>query len=246
VTTPDPFASTPDPGAQQPGQPPATQWQASTVPSQQPPTAPSQPDYATYDYGQPASASTYAQPAPGFSQQATDASAAQAQPTYAGAYQPAYGTPGSQGTDGTSIAALVTGVLGLGAVATILGAIGLRKTADGTRKGTGMAWAGVILGILGTIGWSLAAAWFIAGAAIVTSSGLEFDDLEGSTDIIFSDADTYGDDPELDALWDGCAAGDMAACDDLYFESPLNSEYEEFGDTCGGLGRPDGQVWCEY
>ncbi|WP_372595384.1 hypothetical protein, partial [Actinotalea sp.] len=45
---------------------------------------------------------------------------------------------------------------------------------------------------------------------------------------------TYGDDPELDALWDACAAGDMVACDDLYFAAPFDSEYERFGDSCGG------------
>lgn len=43
----------------------------------------------------------------------------------------------------------------------------------------------------------------------------------------------YGDDPELDALWDECADGDMVACDDLYFSSDFGTEYEEFGNTCG-------------
>jgi len=43
----------------------------------------------------------------------------------------------------------------------------------------------------------------------------------------------YGDDASLDALWDACEGGDMAACDELYFESPFGSAYEEFGNTCG-------------
>ncbi|MFC7403554.1 hypothetical protein [Georgenia alba] len=47
-------------------------------------------------------------------------------------------------------------------------------------------------------------------------------------------ADRYGEDPELDALWDACEAGDPAACDDLYLDSPSGSEYEDFGFTCGG------------
>ena len=38
----------------------------------------------------------------------------------------------------------------------------------------------------------------------------------------------------LDALWDACEEGDGQACDDLYFQSPFDSEYEEFGKTCGG------------
>ncbi len=46
----------------------------------------------------------------------------------------------------------------------------------------------------------------------------------------------YGDDAELDALYDACAAGDGQACDDLYYQSPFGSEYEDFGNTCGGRG----------
>jgi len=49
-----------------------------------------------------------------------------------------------------------------------------------------------------------------------------------------SDASSYGDDPELDALWDACEAGDDVACDDLYWESPLGSEYESFAQENGG------------
>ncbi len=49
----------------------------------------------------------------------------------------------------------------------------------------------------------------------------------------------YGDDPELDALWDACAAGDGAACDALFDAAPLGSDYERFGSTCGDRGvRP--------
>ncbi|WP_324649265.1 hypothetical protein [Georgenia sp. H159] len=54
---------------------------------------------------------------------------------------------------------------------------------------------------------------------------------------------SYGDDPRLDGLWDACADGDGQACDTLYMESPAGSEYEEFGDTCGGRYEPQ-QVWC--
>jgi hypothetical protein len=43
---------------------------------------------------------------------------------------------------------------------------------------------------------------------------------------------TYGDDTTLDALWDGCEGGDLPACDTLYADSPLGSDYEEFGSTC--------------
>lgn len=67
----------------------------------------------------------------------------------------------------------------------------------------------------------------------VGDSEFEFDIGEGGTVEFGDQADTYGDDPHLDSLWDGCAGGDMAACDQLYLESPIGSEYEDFGDTCG-------------
>jgi hypothetical protein len=57
-----------------------------------------------------------------------------------------------------------------------------------------------------------------------------------------SGADTYGDHPVLDALWEQCAAGDLQSCDDLWWMSPPGSDYERFGDTCGDRNRPSG--WC--
>ncbi|HQY33961.1 MAG TPA: hypothetical protein PLS68_08325 [Actinotalea sp.] len=55
----------------------------------------------------------------------------------------------------------------------------------------------------------------------------------------------YGDDATLDALWDSCAAGDMAACDSLYETSPVGSIYETFGDTCAGLQEAGTTLWCD-
>ncbi|MEE8376413.1 MAG: hypothetical protein V3S26_08855 [Acidimicrobiia bacterium] len=43
----------------------------------------------------------------------------------------------------------------------------------------------------------------------------------------------YGSIASLDGLWDRCATFDWAACDELYFRSPIFSAYEEFGETCG-------------
>ncbi|MFQ5555569.1 MAG: hypothetical protein ACE5GC_09420 [Acidimicrobiia bacterium] len=45
-----------------------------------------------------------------------------------------------------------------------------------------------------------------------------------------------GTDPAMDALWVACGGGDAEACDDLFFQSPSGSDYEEFGLTCGGRG----------
>jgi hypothetical protein len=45
---------------------------------------------------------------------------------------------------------------------------------------------------------------------------------------------TLGPDPVLDAYAAGCFDGEMQACDDLYYESPPMSKYEEYAVTCGG------------
>lgn len=56
-------------------------------------------------------------------------------------------------------------------------------------------------------------------------------------DGVFGDADTYDDDPALDALRDDCAAGGYVACDILWFEAPFGSDYESFTETCGALSE---------
>jgi hypothetical protein len=48
------------------------------------------------------------------------------------------------------------------------------------------------------------------------------------------DPNGLGDDPELDALAQSCFGGGMSACDDLFWESPIDSDYETYGSTCGG------------
>ena len=52
----------------------------------------------------------------------------------------------------------------------------------------------------------------------------------------------YGDDPVLDAFWDDCENGDGAACDELYFDSPIGSAYELFGETCGNRVEAGGDL----
>jgi hypothetical protein len=65
------------------------------------------------------------------------------------------------------------------------------------------------------------------------------EDGEEEDPFALDDADTYGDDPELDELWDECDGGDGDACDLLFLRSPFGSEYEEFGRTCGGREDDD-------
>jgi len=67
------------------------------------------------------------------------------------------------------------------------------------------------------------------------SESFSFDDLSDDEN---PDTDTYGDDPELDDLWDYCAEGDLETCDELYLISPFGSEYEDFGSSCGSTREP--------
>ena len=55
-------------------------------------------------------------------------------------------------------------------------------------------------------------------------------------------ASELAENPELKPLYEACAAGDMEACDDLFFETPYDSELERFADTCGGTDSSGG--WC--
>ena len=45
--------------------------------------------------------------------------------------------------------------------------------------------------------------------------------------------DTLGDDEALDALWVECEEGIGASCDELFSKSPLGSDYEDYGLSCG-------------
>lgn len=60
-----------------------------------------------------------------------------------------------QSASGLSIAALVTGILGLAIVPIILAAVELNRIKKGLSSpaGKGMSIAGLVLGILATIGW---------------------------------------------------------------------------------------------
>ena len=53
-----------------------------------------------------------------------------------------------------------------------------------------------------------------------------------------------GDDPDLDALAQSCFEGDLVACDHLFLQSPVDSDYEAYGDTCGGRQEPGTGGYC--
>lgn len=63
------------------------------------------------------------------------------------------------------------------------------------------------------------------------ASAMENMSIEGQ-DLGYS---SYGDDPVLDRLHDGCLAGSLADCDMLYLAADFGSEYEAVATSCGGL-----------
>lgn len=69
--------------------------------------------------------------------------------------QPPYGYAPPRSTDGVSVAALVTGILGMALVPLGLGIAGVVRTKDPSRSGRGLAIAGIVLGALSTIAWAL-------------------------------------------------------------------------------------------
>ena len=73
------------------------------------------------------------------------------------------------------------------------------------------------------------------------ADSFSFDDFREPSDL---EASSYGDNSDLDDLWDACGGGDGAACDELYWNSPVGSEYEEYGNTCGNR-KKDGAFSCE-
>ncbi|SKC37294.1 DUF4190 domain-containing protein [Krasilnikoviella flava] len=135
------------------------------------------------------------------------------------------------GTDGVSIAALVTGVLFLGVVPLVLGIVGLARVRRSGRPGAGLAVAGIVLGALSTVGWVVGVVLLGVAVDVLEDEGV-LDDL--GTGLSRATATEYGDDPYLDGLYDDCAGGDDTACDDLYWESGAGTAYEEFALSCGG------------
>lgn len=101
----------------------------------------------------------------------------------------------------------------------------------GKKKLPGWGIALIIVGALVVIGGIVLAIVFLGGGS------------KGPAGMSPEIAAELEENPELRSLYDGCAAGDMAACDDLYLESPLGSALEEFGNTCGGT--ESGAGWCD-
>lgn len=184
--------------------------------------------------------------------------------------------------DVRGVAALVTGLLGLGPVAIALGISAVRHRRREHGIGSGMGLTGIILGSLQTLLYVLIVVVALGVTAAGNTDRAELrascaegamaacDDLywgspvhsddeafgatcagrraAGSPGSCVDAADgsaiplTYGDDPVLDELWDSCEAGELDSCDDLYSQSPGDSEYLAFGGSCGNRGNDS--RWC--
>lgn len=182
-----------------------------------------------------------------------------------GGQQPQYGAPqgypqqygaqpsSGEAKSGLAIAALVTGILGMGIIPLVLGLVALRNIKSKGGSGKGMALAGVILGAISMIVslvfailfffvWSKASYDVIVEDTVVT----DVDPGSGDGDLGIGDAEIEAElleYPELASLYGECMVTGGLACDELYLESPVGSALEEFGDTCGG--RDFSNSWCE-
>lgn len=87
--------------------------------------------------------------------------------------------------------------------------------------------------------------WVLGGVGLLAVLGVLgfFLLLRGAGVSVGDLGDVAGGSPErLAELRSDCTAGDMEACDDLYLESPFDSDDEAYGDSCGGRNEPSG--WC--
>lgn len=145
---------------------------------------------------------------------------------------PAQYTQPDASYDGLSIAALVTGILGLGAIPLGLGIAGLVRVNKSGQKGKGFAITGIVLGALATLWWIIIALIMMLGLGAAISSydeaATSYTDLSSMT---------------ITQLHDECADGSDAACDELFLQAEVDSAEEEFGYSCGGRGRTG--LFCE-
>ena len=120
-------------------------------------------------------------------------------------------------TSGLAIAALVTGLLGMGLVAIGLGIAGVVQTNRTKQPGRGMAIAGIVIGAVS----------LIVQVIFVVAAVRAFDEV----------ATEYPSAPTVSTsvLVEACGDGDMEACDSLFWQSEVGSDDEEFASTCGGL-----------
>jgi hypothetical protein len=119
------------------------------------------------------------------------------------------------------LAGIITGIIAL---------VQIKKTGQ---RGRGLAITGIIVGGLGLLVWiTLTILLVLAATVAAAEASTHTADADNSA----SEPWEYGDDAYLDSLYDACAVGDNAACEDLFQEAPAGSAYEDFGWSCGVTG----------
>ena len=106
---------------------------------------------------------------------------------------------------------------------------------------SGLSWEQILTQVQADPDWTLendlseeGATKFFACMALISEENLLQDLMDDAVEDVISSGGNYGDDPYLDSLYDQCADGDDWACQLLWEESPIDSEYESFALTCGG------------
>lgn len=110
---------------------------------------------------------------------------------------------------------------------------------------SGPAWAVISCVVLLVIGGLAGLAMWLDGDSGETDVDPPGVEIDTAISTIAPDADELQS-AWLDDLADWCLTGDLIACDDLWYESPVGTEWEAIGGTCGGL-VPDGSFagFCE-
>jgi len=106
---------------------------------------------------------------------------------------------------------------------------------------SGLSWKQILTQVQADPDWTLdndlseeGTTKLFACMAFIGEENFLQDLMDDADEDVISSGGNYGDDPYLDSLYDQCADGDDWACQLLWEESPIDSEYESFALTCGG------------
>lgn len=106
----------------------------------------------------------------------------------------------------------------------------------------------IIIGVVLLLGGVVVALIINAAKGVVDDANDDISDIldDAGDDLgdITDDPMSFGDDPALDELYTACGDGDWQACDDLYRSAPVDSDYFEFADTCGGQWDSHTTTFC--
>ena len=122
--------------------------------------------------------------------------------------------------------------------------VGEPRSAAGSPVVLGLVALGALLAG-GVVGFLIATFAFLAGTGGM-GMGIAMDEgyLGPVEEFAAVPPGDLGPDPVLDEYADACFDGDLQACDDLMYESPPLSEYEDYGVTCGGRVKPYDMAAC--